>query len=42
MFGVSGRDVFAFNPDLVAGDDDEADDITYVREDDEEVCTNLL
>ena len=35
MFGVSGRDLFTFNPDLVAGDDDEADDTTYVREDDD-------
>ncbi|XP_067933855.1 zinc finger CCCH domain-containing protein 15-like [Watersipora subatra] len=32
MFGVSGRDLFTFNPDLVAGDDDEADDTTYIRE----------
>ena len=40
MFGVSGKDLFTFNPDLVAGDDDEADDTAYVREDlDEEmVC----
>ena len=43
MFGVSGRDLFTFNPDLVAGDDDEADDTTYVREDDdmENVSNNL-
>ena len=44
MFGVSGRDLFTFNPDLVAGDDDEADDTTYVREDDdmENVSNNLF
>ena len=43
MFGVSGRDLFTFNPDLVAGDDDEADDTTYVREDNdmENVSNNL-
>lgn len=34
MFGVSGKDLFTFNPDLVAGDDEEADDINYlIRED---------
>ncbi|KAF6037389.1 ZC3H15 [Bugula neritina] len=36
MFGVSGRDLFTFNPDLVAGDDDEADDTAYIREDDDD------
>lgn len=44
MFGVSGRDLFTFNPDLIAGDDDEADDVTYEREkdEDEEVSRLLM
>lgn len=36
MFGVSGRDLFTFNPDLVAGDDEEAaDDMNYERDPDD-------
>ena len=44
MFGVSGRDLFTFNPDLVAGDDDDAADTNYAREGDDEqiVCLQLL
>lgn len=38
MFGVSGRDLFQFNPDLVAGDDDEAEDIAYEQEPDAETA----
>ncbi len=36
MNGLTGRDLFTFNPDLVANDDDNADDICYKREDDSE------
>jgi len=38
MNGLSGRDIFTFNPDLIANDDDEAqNDIDYrVRDDDED------
>lgn len=36
MLGISGREMFEFNPDLVAGDDAEADDTRYEREVDEE------
>lgn len=36
MFGISGRELFEFNPDLIAGDDDEAAEVTYTRESDEE------
>lgn len=37
MFGISGREMFEFNPELIAGDDEEADDaMVYEREDDEE------
>lgn len=35
-FGISGRMMFEFNPDLVEGDDEMADDVTYQRESDEE------
>ena len=34
-FQISGREMFEFNPDLIAGDDDEADDFVYEREQDE-------
>ncbi|KAL4217130.1 hypothetical protein ACF0H5_023584 [Mactra antiquata] len=42
-FGVSGREMFEFNPDLVAGDDDEAGDYTIEREkdDDDEETSNV-
>jgi len=33
-FQISGREMFEFNPDLVAGDDDEAGDDVYERETD--------
>jgi hypothetical protein len=36
MFGISGREMFEFNPDLVEGDDDEADDVTYQQENPDE------
>ncbi|XP_067843796.1 zinc finger CCCH domain-containing protein 15 [Heptranchias perlo] len=36
-FGVSGREVFEFRPDLISADDEEADDTQYPQEDDEEV-----
>jgi len=37
VVGVSGRELFEFNPDLVMGGDDEgADDVTYKREEDDE------
>uniref|UniRef100_A0A4W5RU30 Zinc finger CCCH domain-containing protein 15 n=1 Tax=Hucho hucho TaxID=62062 RepID=A0A4W5RU30_9TELE len=34
-FGVSGRQVFEFCPDLADDDDEEADDIKYVEDDDD-------
>lgn len=37
MNGLTGRDIFTFNPDLIANDDDEANnDIDYYRREDEE------
>lgn len=36
MLGISGRELFEFNPDLVVGDDEEADTIDVEREMDEE------
>jgi len=35
--------MFEFNPELIAGDDDEADEVTYQREthDDDDVCPSL-
>ena len=37
MNGLTGRDIFTFNPDLIANDDDEANnDIDYYRRDDAE------
>ncbi|KAK0425844.1 hypothetical protein QR680_009421 [Steinernema hermaphroditum] len=30
--GLSGRDLFTFNPELLANDDDEADDVAYEKE----------
>lgn len=36
MLGISGRELFEFNPDLVEGDDDEADAIEIERESDDE------
>jgi len=42
MFGFSGKDLFTFNPDLVTGDDDDADDVVIEREvDPEEVNQGL-
>jgi len=32
QLGLSGRDLFTFNPDLVGDDDDEADDGVYAIE----------
>jgi len=29
---ISGREMFEFNPELVEGDDDEADDVSYHQE----------
>ena len=29
---ISGREMFEFNPTLIEGDDDEADDVAYQRE----------
>ncbi|XP_030064931.1 zinc finger CCCH domain-containing protein 15 [Microcaecilia unicolor] len=34
-FGISGREVFEFRPELVDDDDDEADDTEYVQENDD-------
>ncbi|XP_052813627.1 zinc finger CCCH domain-containing protein 15-like [Mya arenaria] len=39
VFGISGRELFEFNPDLVQGDDDEAGDESYERDDDEDEAT---
>ncbi|XP_078260198.1 zinc finger CCCH domain-containing protein 15 [Rhinoraja longicauda] len=36
-FGVSGREVFEFRPELINADDEEADDTHYVQEENEEV-----
>jgi len=36
-FQISGREMFEFNPDLIGGDDDEAEDFTYTRDSDDEV-----
>ncbi|XP_078489545.1 zinc finger CCCH domain-containing protein 15 [Ciona intestinalis] len=33
--GVSGREVFEFQPEMVGADDDEADEVTYEHSDDE-------
>lgn len=35
-FQISGRELFEFNPDLVQGDDEEADEIEMEREKDED------
>ena len=32
LMQISGREMFEFNPELVAGDDDEADDVAYQQE----------
>lgn len=37
--GLSGRELFTFNPDLVAEDDAEANDVAYEREPDDEENT---
>jgi len=34
---ISGREMFEFNPELIEGDDDEADDVAYQREPQDEV-----
>ncbi|XP_048454713.1 zinc finger CCCH domain-containing protein 15 [Rhincodon typus] len=36
-FGVSGREVFEFRPDLISADDEEADETQYIQEQGEEV-----
>jgi len=36
MLGISGREMFTFNPDLLQADDDEADDVVYKHSDSEE------
>jgi len=36
QLGLSGRDLFTFNPDLVGDDDDEADDGVYATEEGEQ------
>ncbi|XP_038645143.1 zinc finger CCCH domain-containing protein 15 [Scyliorhinus canicula] len=36
-FGVSGREVFEFRPELINADDEEADEIQYLQEQGEEV-----
>lgn len=35
QLGLSGRDLFTFNPDLVRDDDDEANDSPYIAENEE-------
>ena len=35
MNGLTGRDLFTFNPDLIANDDDNADDICYKTRDED-------
>jgi len=37
QLGLSGRDLFTFNPDLVGDDDDEADDGVYAMEEGDDV-----
>ena len=39
---ISGREMFEFNPELIEGDDDEADDVAYQREPQDEVWLSLL
>lgn len=39
--GLSGRDLFTFNPDLVGDDDEGADDTSFKRDEDEEGDTGL-
>ncbi|GCC26897.1 zinc finger CCCH domain-containing protein 15 [Chiloscyllium punctatum] len=36
-FGVSGREVFEFRPDLISADDEEADETQYTQEQGEEI-----
>ncbi|XP_059417677.1 zinc finger CCCH domain-containing protein 15-like [Carassius carassius] len=40
-FGVSGREVFEFRPELVDDDDEEADDTKYSDDDDSEVSNEM-
>ena len=41
--GLSGRDLFTFNPDLIAADDDDADDgIDYRRRVDEDGSEQMI
>ena len=35
---ISGREMFEFNPELIEGDDDEADEVAYQREPPDDVC----
>ena len=39
--GLSGRELFTFNPELVGQDDEEADEDTYAVEKDPEVGSRL-
>ena len=34
---ISGREMFEFNPELIEGDDDEADEVAYRREQHDDV-----
>ena len=38
---ISGREMFEFNPELIEGDDDEADDVAYQREARDDVRRSL-
>lgn len=40
--GLSGRDLFTFNPDMVGDDDDEADDGGYEKDENAEVGVAVL
>jgi len=39
--GLSGRDLFTFNPEMLANDDDEADDVAYERDNEEDGEENV-
>jgi len=36
---ISGREMFEFNPELIEGDDDEADEVAYQHETHDDVRT---
>ena len=38
VFQISGRELFEFNPELIIGDDEEADDIICSKRQDEVKC----